>query len=93
MSRYLIEVHHEAEPLACARAIQVFLATGSHFMTQADWGCLDGDHTGRIVVELESKEQARSILPPAYRSQARIIALYKFTMDQINGIISQHQQS
>jgi hypothetical protein len=58
-------------------------------MTNADWGCMDGEHTAWIIVEVDSKEQARSILPPAFRSQAKIVALNKFTLEQINGFISQ----
>jgi nicotinate-nucleotide pyrophosphorylase len=53
---------------------------------------MDGVHTAWIVVEVDSKEQARSILPPAFRSQAKIVALNKFTLEQVEGIISQHQR-
>jgi hypothetical protein len=90
MARFLIEVRHEAEKLACARVVHIFLATGSHFLTQADWGCMDGEHSAWLVVDVDSREQARSILPPAFRSDARIIALNKFTMDPVEGIISRH---
>jgi hypothetical protein len=38
MARFLIEVPHKAEPVACTRAVQIFLNTGSHFLTHADWG-------------------------------------------------------
>ena len=38
MTRFLIEVPHEAERVACARVVEVFLKTGSHFLTHADWG-------------------------------------------------------
>lgn len=92
MPRFLIELHHEDEVLACARVVQIFLATGSHFLTHADWGCMDGEHTAWIIVEVDSKEQARSILPPAFRSQAKIVALNTFTTEQIDGIISRHQR-
>jgi hypothetical protein len=85
MPRFLIEVEHPAERLACARVVQIFLATGSHFLTHADWGCVDGEHTAWIIIEVDSKEQARSILPPAFRSQAKIVALNKFTVEQIDG--------
>jgi len=37
MRRFLIEVPHEAEGAACARVVEVFLKTGSHFLTHADW--------------------------------------------------------
>lgn len=68
MARFLIEVRHEADQAACARAVDLVLKTGSHFLTHADWGCMDGEHKGWIIAEVNSKEEARSILPPALRS-------------------------
>ncbi len=91
MARFLIEVPHKAEKVECARAIQILLRTGSHFMTHADWGCLDGVHKGWIIIELENKQEARSILPPAYRSQAKIVELNKFTMEEIEEILHHHE--
>ncbi len=91
MARFLIEVPHEAEKVACARAIQILLRTGSHFLTHAEWGCLDGVHKGWMIMELQSKEEARSMLPPAYRSQAKIVELNKFTMEEIEEILSHHE--
>jgi len=90
MARFLIEVPHEAEPTACARAVKVFLETGSHFLTNADWGCLDGEHKAWIIVELDSKEEARALLPPAYRPEAKIVKLNKFTMEEIDEMIRHH---
>jgi hypothetical protein len=91
MARFLIEVPHEAKKLECARAAQIFLNTGSHFLTHADWGCLDGEHKAWIIVDVESKEEARYILPPAYRSQAKIVRLNNFTIDEIEEILRHHQ--
>jgi hypothetical protein len=92
MARFLIEVPHKAEKVACAQAIKVFLSTGSHFLTNADWGCMDGEHKAWIIVDdMESKEEARSILPSTYRSQAKIMTLSKFTMEEIDKILLQHQ--
>jgi len=91
MPRFLIEVPHEAEKVSCARAIHILLSTGSHFLTHAEWGCLDGVHKGWIIVELESKEEARSILPPAYRSQATIVELNKFTVEEMQEILRHHE--
>ena len=73
MARFLIELHHEDEVLACARVVQILLATGSHFLTHADWGCMDGEHTAWIIVEVDSKEQARSILPPVFALKPRLL--------------------
>jgi len=91
MPRFLIEVPHEAETIACAKVVQVFLATGSHFLTHAEWGCLDGEHCAWIIVDVGSKQEARSILPPAFRAQAKIVGLNRFTMEQIDDIMSHHR--
>jgi hypothetical protein len=90
MSRFLIEVPHKANTEACARAVRVFLDTGSYFLTHADWGCMDGVHKAWIIVDVEDKEQARAIVPPAYRSQAEITGLNQFTMQQLDEIMSHH---
>jgi hypothetical protein len=92
MARFLIEVPHEAETVACARVVEIFLKTGSHFLTHTDWGCMDGDHRAWFIAEVDSKEDARRILPPAFRSHARIVGLNKFSMEQIEEILLHHQQ-
>ena len=78
MAKFLIEVDHGGDAIACGRTAQVFLASGSHYLTHSDWGCKDGVHTAWIIVEVETKEQARAILPPADRPRARVVALINF---------------
>jgi hypothetical protein len=90
MARFFIEVPHEAKKEECARAAQIFLNTGSHFLTNADWGCLDGEHKAWIIVEVENKEEARFILPSVFRSQAKIVSLNKFTMEDIDELSRHH---
>ncbi len=90
MTRFLIEVPHENKKEACERAVRAFLATGSHFMTNADWGCHDDEHKAWFVADMESKEEARAILPPLFRQDAKIIALKKFTMDDLDETMEQH---
>ncbi len=90
MSRYLIEVPHEPEVQACARVVQVFLATGSHLLTHADWGCKDGRHCAWLIAEAESKDEARFQVPPAFRASARITGLNKFSVDEIECIMRYH---
>jgi hypothetical protein len=91
MAKFLIEVPHESEVVACARAIQILLNTGSHFLTHADFGCMDGEHKAWIVVDVESKDEARAILPPVFRPQARITQLNSFSLEQINDLLAKHQ--
>ena len=90
MPKFLIEVAHDAEVIACARVVEVFLKSGSHFLTNADWGCLDDQHSAWMLVEVESKGEALQIVPPALRPQAKIVQLNKFTMEQIEEIFRHH---
>ena len=90
MPRFLIEVPHDSDPIACARVIQVFLASGSHFLTHADWGCRDGDHRAWVVVDVDSKADALAIVPPAFRDVARVVTLTQFTLDEIDAVLARH---
>ena len=90
VSKFLIEVPHAAEALECARVVRVFLATGSHFLTQAEWGCKDGVHSAWMMVDVDSRDEALGILPPAFRAVARIVALNRFSMAEIEPIFRMH---
>ena len=90
MSRFLVEVPHEAGAAECIRAIEIFLRTGSHFLSRADWGCLDGVHSAWMIVDVDSKDEARAIVPSAYRAEARIVQLNTFTAAQVAELRSQH---
>lgn len=90
MPKFLIDVPHDPDPIACARVIKVFLDTGSHFLTQADWGCADGVHSAWITVEVDSKAEALAIIPPAFRAEARVTRLTYFALEEINAILERH---
>jgi hypothetical protein len=87
MERFLIEVPHEAKPESCLHAVRVLLASGSHFLTHADFGCMDGVHKSWLVVEVSNKDDARTMLPPLYRAEARIVKLTKFSLGQVDAMI------
>ena len=91
MTRYLIEVPHQNSKEACSRAVRTFLATGSHFMTNADWGCSDDVHKAWIIVDVESREEAAAILPPLLRRDATIIALQRFGIEDIEETMEEHR--
>jgi hypothetical protein len=90
-SRFLIEVQHEEAPLACARAVEVFLSSGSHFLSHADWGCHDGEHKSWMTIEADSKDEALRVVPPAFRAQAKVVQLNAFTMKDIEDIFRSHK--
>jgi nicotinate-nucleotide pyrophosphorylase len=90
-TKFLIEVPHEATTVSCLRAVETFLKSGSHFITRADWGCLDGEHKAWIIVDVENKEQARAIVPPAFRAEAKIVQLNSFSLEQVEDLMRQHK--
>ena len=90
MERFLIEVPHEAEEQACIQAVKIFMETGSHFMTHADYSCEDNEHKAWMIVELEDKATARAVLPPAYRARAKIIKLTTYTFNDLQEIMERH---
>lgn len=87
MPRFLIELHHSSEYEGCARALGAIIEYGSHFTTNADWGCDDGVHTGWLIAELDTREEALQLVPPQQRSEARIVRLRSWTRDQIEEIL------
>jgi nicotinate-nucleotide pyrophosphorylase len=93
MPKYLIEVPHDDDVEACAQVVECFLNYGSHFVVNADWGCKDGVHKAWITIETDTKEQARDILPPPHRAQAKIIELNKFSMEDIEDILKHHHKN
>jgi hypothetical protein len=90
MARFFIEVPHEANLTACNRAIEIFLRTGSHFLTHADWGCKDDDHKAWIIVEVDTKEEARNMVPAEYRPVAKIVRLTSFANVDVEKLSRQH---
>ncbi len=92
MARFLIEVPHEAREQECALAIKILLTSGSHYLTHADFGCLDGEHKAWIIVEAESREDARFVVPSIFRPRAKIVQLNRFSLDQIEEILDHHRE-
>lgn len=91
MPKFLIEVPHEDTAVACVRVVEQFLRTGSHFLTHADWGCKDGDHRAFVMIEVDTREEARNVIPATLRAQAKIIQLNPFTMQDIQHMLPGHQ--
>ena len=91
MTRFLLEVPHEAEKVACLRAIQTFLQTGSHFLANAEWGCADGEHKAWLILEGESREDMLFALPPSIRPKAKIVQLGKYSLREVEEALRYHQ--
>ncbi len=93
MGRFLIEVKQEAERVDCARVVEILLKSGSRLLMRADWGCMDGEHKAWIIAEVDSKEEAWSILPPSLQPRAKVVQLNYFTTEEIDAILREQQGS
>jgi hypothetical protein len=89
MPQYLIEVTHGDEHEACVMALRAIEQYGSHLMTHADWGCKDDIHQCWLVCELDTREEAMQLVPPEFRTSTRVVALNKFTKEDIAILIEE----
>jgi hypothetical protein len=78
MPTYLIEIPHSGNVVECKQVIKLFLESGSHLLSNADWGCKDGVHKSWFKADFDSKEDALKIVPPLMRHNAIITELVKF---------------
>jgi hypothetical protein len=90
MPKYLIEIPHGSDKIECLRSVEILLSTGSHFLTNADWGCLDGIHKAWFFMDADSKDEALMVVPPAYRKDTKISQLNKFKLNDVRELLKHH---
>jgi hypothetical protein len=91
MSKYIIEITHGSDKQDCLRSVSILLSSGSHFITNAEWGCLDGEHKAWFFMEADNKDEVLRIVPPAYRKDTKISQLNKFRLEDIDNLLKHHQ--
>ena len=92
MQTYLIEVPHDNNKAACNLAINIFKTTGSHWLTNADFGCLDDVHKAWINISANSKKEALNVVPPAFREKAKAIKISKFALEKVEKTLTPHHK-
>jgi hypothetical protein len=90
MSQYIIQSSHDPSPKECFRILDAFVSAGAHYLTNAHWGCLAGEHTAWIMVEADNEHQARLMAPPVIRRTAQVVPVNKFTPAQIRELHQAH---
>jgi hypothetical protein len=90
MAKFMIEVPHGSDKTECLNSVSIFLSSGSHFLTHADWGCMDGEHKAWFTLEANSKAEALQVVPPAYRHNAKISQLNSFSLDAVQELLKKH---
>ena len=87
MGKYLIEVKHGGDKTSCLLAIQSFLASRSHYVSSVEWGCIEGEQKAWLIIKAEDWRTAMRVLPAAYRQNAKITEVHKFTLKEIDQTI------
>lgn len=91
MSKYLIEIPHRSDKIECLRAVSILLSSGSHFLTNADFGCLEGEHKAWFFMDAGSKAEVLRVVPPAYKKDAKISQLNKFKLEDVEELLKHHE--
>ena len=89
MPRFLIEIKHRDDYEGCVKALDAIVKFGSHLVTNAEFGCEDGEHCGWLIVEMETRAQALQMVPPQLRDDARIFQLKKWSREEIEEMVQQ----
>jgi hypothetical protein len=89
MPRFLVEIHHSDDHDGCVRALDAIMKFGSHFVPRAEFGCSDGVHVGWMIVDVDSREEAHRLVPPQYRTDARVVQLRTWSRDEIEAMLKE----
>lgn len=82
MDRYIVILPHTAEE--CMKSLKQIESIGT--ITHFDWACKDGEHTGYVILEAESKSEAIMVVPTIQRSKARVVKLTKFSPEDVRAM-------
>jgi hypothetical protein len=86
-SEYLIEVSHTPE--TCLSTLDEVKDLGPNKLSQWNWGCKYGNHTGYAIVKAASETEALSNVPASERNKAKVFQLSKFSVEEIAAIHKQ----
>lgn len=84
MEKYLIEIKNGGDKVSCLKSIQSFLSSRTHYVTSAEWGCIEGENKAWLIIKTSNRKDALKIIPAAYRQHAKITKLHKFKDREID---------
>lgn len=83
---YLIETPHTEEE--CLRALDEQLSLGSDVLDRFYFGCMSGDHTGYAIVDANSEDDVRNMIPGFLVEKSLITPIKKITPEMIRSFHS-----
>jgi hypothetical protein len=88
-STFLIKLPHTPE--SCLSTLDDIKNEDPSVLKKIKWGCMSGDHTGYLITEAKSKEDALNLLPSTERKEAQVIMVTKFSVKDIENIHKSHK--
>ena len=79
MDRFLIETPHREQD--CLNLAELLHARG--YLRHFDWGCASGVHTGWAILEADNEVEARLVVPPFVRGQARVVQVFELDPESL----------
>lgn len=78
---YLIVTSHTPEE--CLRSLDAIVEETPKLLDGMQWGCAAGVHSGWLFVTAGDEAGARTMLPSSMRTDAKVVPVGKFTVEQI----------
>ena len=78
-AQYMVISPHTAEQ--CLKALDNVSAAGT--LAKWNFGCMDNDHTGYLMVSAATTEAALKSVPEDERAAARAVKLHRFTVAEL----------
>ncbi len=87
-NNYLVMMPHTKEE--CLKALDEYSAETPKLLSQVEWGCMAGDHTGYLFMMGSNETEVRNMLPANQRKGAKIEMVNTFSKEQIKSFHEKH---
>lgn len=81
MARYMIAISQPAD--AYLHTLDLMRKESPALLEEVYWGFMDGDFTGWALVDTDSEEDAKHLLPIGLQSEAHIAEVHKYLPSEI----------
>ena len=79
----IVSSHNNTE---CASALNTILDWGMQVLSHMWFGCKFEVHTGWLDMETDSEQDARNVLPPQLRREARVVQVSIITPEEVRAL-------
>lgn len=87
MARYMIAISQPAD--AYLHTLDLMRKESPALLERVYWGFMDGDFSGWLLVESDSEEEARHMLPIGLQSEAHIAEVHRYPPSEIKHLHTQ----